>query len=377
MISVQQAISYLQAHCNPIGPCDIDVTKSLHYAIYEPVVATQNLPRFRQSAMDGYAVSHHSNKYVVKTISKAGDTAVVHLDRGEACRIFTGALVPDNADTVVIQEDTSLIDDELTVHRSVKRGSNIREIGEHVKAGETILPQYHRITPAGIGMLVECGITKVRVFQKPSIAVLVTGNEFLDPSDPIQPGKIYDSNSIMLHSALISQGFEDVNIYKVKDDLRATRLLIEKALDSYDVILITGGISVGDYDFVRAAMKANQVDEIFYGIKQKPGKPMWFGKKKDKTVFGLPGNPASALTCFYIYVLPAIEQMMGIHSFDTRWKSAKVNSTIYSPQERALFLKAFVHDETIDILGKQNSSMLHSFASANAIVHIPEHVSVV
>lgn len=373
MISVTQAFDLIQSQTSLCQSTATPVSNSLNLVLSEPVTAPFHLPSFRQSAMDGYAVQLTTNNYVVSGTSKAGDTNQLPLIKGHARRIFTGAMVPDNADTVVIQEHVSRTNEHITIHKTPAKGANIRAIGEQIQRGDVILPAHHQLTPASIGLLAGFGITEVTVYKTPTVGILVTGNELLDSSEVMTAGKIYDSSSIMLRSALTHQGIHDVTIHRLPDDLHATATTIEKMLDSCDILLLSGGISVGDYDFVQEALTSSKVEEIFYTVKQKPGKPLWFGKKNSTTVFGLPGNPASALTCFYIYVWPAIAQMMGQPFTGDKWQSAILTTAVQSPQEKALFLKASYQKGNIKILGQQSSSMLQSFAMANAIAFVPEH----
>lgn len=375
MISVDQAFDLIQSQTPRSQPTSVPVSDALGLVLWEPVTAPFHLPSFRQSAMDGYALQLSSNHYVVSGTSKAGDSRQIRLTEGHACRIFTGALVPENADTVVVQEHVHPSNGQICVLKLPEKGANIRAIGEQTRKGHTLLPANHRLTPASIGLLAAFGIEEVSVYKKPSVGILVTGNELLTPGEVLADGKIYDSNSIMLRSALIQQGIEDITIHRVPDELHAIAATIGKMLDSCDILLLSGGISVGDYDFVREALTLNKVDEIFYKVKQKPGKPLWFGQKDRSIVFGLPGNPASALTCYYLYVGPAIAQMTGQPYSGERWHMASVTTPIHSPGDRALFLKALHHQGSIQILGQQNSSMLLSYTQANALAYVPEKIS--
>lgn len=375
MIDVYTAQELIQQATFHPRVIDIPIEGGFDHVLAEPIVAPFHFPHFQQSAMDGYAIKGNADYYVVSGISKAGDTKQVALGKGEAYRVFTGALVPENADTVVIQEHTNVIDNRLSINKIPQRGANIRKIGEQIRKGENMLNQYAVLNPASIGLLSGFGIRRVKVFEPPVVGIIITGSELLNENEKLEKGKIYESNSIMLKSALLKCGIPKIKIYSVNDRLDLTVKAIRLALSECDVLLISGGISVGDYDFVREALDKNKVEEVFYKINQKPGKPMWFGNKEGKAVFGLPGNPASALTCFYVYVIPHLMRRRGFHNYEQKLLSEKTTGEVTNFSGKSLFLKAFVSNGEIEILGQQSSAMLASFAQANAIAIVPEHVT--
>jgi molybdopterin molybdotransferase len=338
----------------------------------EDVFSSINMPPFRQSAMDGYALClHNSDTYQLIGEVKAGDEHNPVLRPGEAVRIFTGARVPDSADAVVMQEKVTIHAQQLTVGDAVYENDNIRPVGEQLKDGERALSKGTKLTPAAIGLLASLGITMVTVYPKPSVAIVVTGSELLPPGKPLTPGKIYESNSIMLKTALHHCGYRDVVIKRVKDDYAATLRSLRQTIEEVDVTIISGGISVGDYDFVSKAVSELGVEQLFYKVRQKPGKPLYFGSKGVKLVFGLPGNPAAALTCFYLYVLPALELRSGNIPFELERVSAECVNEFKGKGDRPQFLKAIFANGQVEILDGQASSMIHSFARSNALVFKP------
>lgn len=374
MISVEQAIQIIESKTNAI-----DVKKkrplsdALGFVLAEDVVSPIDMPPFRQSAMDGYAVRVHDSEYYhVQGELQAGDGQDFTLLKGEAVRIFTGAPVPNDANAVVIQEKTTIKKQELQVHEEVLVQSNIRPKGEQIKQGEKALTKGTVLTPAGIGFLTSLGITEVSVYTKPSIGIIATGNELAEAGTELKHGQIYESNSLMLQTVLVRSGYTDNEIFKVPDDFNSTRTLLEEVLKSKDVVIITGGISVGDYDFVGKALQELQVSQLFYKVKQKPGKPLFFGKKKDTYVFALPGNPAAALSCFYVYVQRCLKLLSGCLDAEPTTVSAVSLSEFSSKGDRAQFLKAYVRNGEVKILEGQSSSMLHTFAVANALLYMPE-----
>lgn len=326
--------------------------------------------------MDGYAFqSGELSEFVIIGECKAGDVLEFDLEENHAVRIFTGARVPDQADTVVIQEHVDSSGGKIVIQKMPEKSANVREIGEQIMVGDQVLPAGTKINESIIGFLAAFGITEVLVINKPTITLIVTGNELQEAGSPLKPGSIYESNAIMLESALISRGYKSVQILKVADDLEATKKIIERGLTS-DLLLISGGISVGDYDFVNAALQANNVMEIFYKVNQKPGKPLWFGKKEKTLVFALPGNPASSLTCFLIYALSALKIMSGNTNFDLDFQSGILKDRTYNKFGKTVFLLGIEKDGEIEIFEKQASSMLISYALGNSLVMIPEQMEI-
>ena len=372
MITVEEAIEYVESNSQPgRNTVKISLKNALGFVLAEDVMSPIDMPPFRQSAMDGYAVRIHDSEYYhVKGELQAGDSKVVTLKKGEAVRIFTGAPVPNDANAVVIQEKTKIHEQELQVHDEVTVQSNIRPKGEQIQKGEMALGKGVSLTPAAIGFLTTLGITEVSVYTKPSIGIIATGNELAEAGAELKHGQIYESNSLMLRTALVSSGYTDNETFKVPDDFNSTRNLLEEVLKSKDVVLITGGISVGDYDFVGKALQELKVSQLFYKVKQKPGKPLFFGKKNDTYVFALPGNPAAALSCFYIYVQRCLRRIEGCLNFEPFTVDAISLSEYSSKGDRAQFLKADYQNGKVKILEGQSSSMLHSFAVSNALVYL-------
>lgn len=376
MISIEQALTIVKKHTNPITKSETKSLKDcLGLTLAKDVFSSINMPPFRQSAMDGYAVNmHHSNTYKIIDEVKAGDSHQPKLLPGEAVRIFTGAPVPDTANAIIIQEHVSVNDDILTANKPITLNDNIRPLGEQTKKGDLALKKGTKITPAGIGFLTSLGITEAIVSKPISIALVVTGNELATAGEPLKYGQIYESNAIMLSSALNSLGHMNVEITHVEDDYQSTYSTLENAVLNNDMVLVSGGISVGDYDFVGKALLDIGVEQLFYKVKQKPGKPLFFGKKDTTLVFALPGNPASALSCFYVYVNTALQRLSGNDMYELLKTTAKSLSNFVKKGDRAQFLKAIYNNDQVEILEGQNSSMIHTFALANALVYVPENL---
>ncbi|MFT5819152.1 MAG: molybdopterin molybdotransferase [Crocinitomix sp.] len=373
MINVEEAIGILKENGVKLESKRLKVRSALGQLLAEDVLSPIDMPSFNQSAMDGYAFNFQSEitSYHVIGEVAAGSSNNPVLKIGEGVRIFTGAMVPDTANIVVQQEWIKREGDQATITETVQEGRNIRIKGEQIKAGSIALKKGTEITPAGIGFLTGLGIVEIKVIRKPKISLITTGNELVKAGDRLNPGQIYESNSAMLAATLEQYDFNDYSINSVSDIYELTKLTIHAAIHESDVVILTGGISVGDYDFVGKALQELEVEQLFYKINQKPGKPIYVGKKGDTLIAGLPGNPAAALTCFYMYVLPAMQQMMGKGFKGLEKVDLPMGEAYTKKGSRAEFLKGKIKDGRLFVLGMQSSAMLRSFATADALVYIP------
>ena len=376
MISVQEAYQYIKHSVKVTSQkVEIPLSQVLGHTLATSVCSPIDMPPFDQSAMDGYAIKvHHQNEYDVIAEVQAGAAGNPILEAGEAARIFTGAGVPDSADTIVMQEQVRVFGQKIELQHNPKIGDHIRKTGEQIAKGAVALQEGTKLTPAAIGFLKGLGVEKVNVYQKPSIGIITTGDELVPTGQTLQRGEIYESNGLMLEKILHQLHYNQTSVYKAKDTLEATRLVLRNAMEKHDVVLVTGGISVGAYDHVKEALQQEGVKEIFYKVKQKPGKPLFFGTQEDKLIFALPGNPAAALSCFYVYVHQALEWLTGYTSFERTKFRVKNKFSYQKKGDRAQFLKAFLDDDGVTILGTQSSAMLKSFAVTNCLAYVPEEV---
>jgi len=374
MITVEKAIQIISQNIKQ-SSCfeEVNVSEARNQVLFEDIKSPMDMPPFRQSAMDGYALNLHDIKqYELRGEIQAGDEAHPVLKKGEAFRIFTGAPVPDSANAIIMQEKTSQMNSGVLVHSQPLKSHNIREIGEQIKKGQIALAQGTKLNTASIAFLTTLGIIKVKVYKQPKIAIVVTGNELIEAGHPLQRGQIYESNAVMLINSLEELGFKNISKYKVVDDYNKTLTLLKRVISENNVVLISGGISVGDYDYVGKTLVEMNVKQLFYKVKQKPGKPLFFGMKKDTLVFALPGNPAASLTCFYIYVRYALELLLGNLNYSVSKTMALTTSNFIKKGDRAQFLKAVYKNGCVKILDGQSSSMLHTFAMSNALCYISE-----
>lgn len=376
MISVLEARKIIEEQTHELGTEHRCLDASLNYVLRDVLLAPIDSPPFDQSAMDGY-VFHYASRgpvasYQFQGIIQAGDTQHYQVQEGCCFRIFTGAPIPDGADTVIMQEHCIVKDAEIIFqHPELRAGDNVRKKGSQVLKGHTLSSEKQVLTPGRIGYLATLGFTQVEVVRRPKVCILVTGKELIAPGGTLKHGQIFESNSVMLFAALQEGRIKDLDIRFVDDDLLATQNILQEILDQCDVLLVTGGISVGDYDFVQTALTNCGVAKLFYKVKQKPGKPLFFGRKNATLVFALPGNPSAVLTCFYQYVVPALRKMCGL-PFDTPLVQLPLVAAYRKKGELRHFLKARIEQEGIRILDGQESYKLHSFMDANGLVTLEE-----
>jgi molybdopterin molybdotransferase len=372
MISVNDAFTILDAVPIALKQHVVPLWEARNCVLAEDIVSPIGMPPFRQSNMDGFAIALHDSKvYRIVDEIKAGDGNLITLKPGEAAKIFTGAAVPDSAQAVIPIEKVTVDGNQLTLHESMLPEMNVRQKGSQIKKNDTALEKGAFLNAAAIGFLAGLGITSVSIYQKPKIGIVITGNELIQPGTKLPYGKVYESNAIMLRAALDNSDFDEVLLYAVNDTLEDTKATFEKAISENNVVLVSGGISVGDYDFTGRALQNLGVETLFYKVNQKPGKPLFAGKTNDKIVFALPGNPAAALTCFYIHVRPFLQKLSGMKTqFDSL--TEKILAHDYQVNNsREQFLKASITNGLVTILPHQDSSMLDSFALANALVFLP------
>lgn len=377
MITVEEAKAILIKNVFALSEKEkIKIGDSLGYALAEDIHAQIDMPPFDQSNVDGYAVklsSSNINTWSVVDEIKAGDNPTLQLNEGEAARIFTGALVPEGSDLIIMQEKIIREENKIEYSEilSLKKGEQIRRAGAQIKKNELAMNKGTVLNPACISFLNGLGISELLVFSNPKIALIITGNELQQAGSDLETGKIYESNSSALQCALQSMGLNFNKIIFVKDDKISLADAVEDGLSNADLLLISGGISVGDYDFVKEVLKENGTDTLFYKIAQKPGKPLFFGQNKNTFIFGLPGNPASALTCFYEYVYPALRKMQGRENIFLNKLQMPIVKSISKKSGFANFLKAKTARGRVEALDGQESFMLKSFAAANAFIYLP------
>lgn len=377
MINVKDAKYIINVGTAVLDIVNAELNDCAGFALSTDFFSSTDFPDFEQSAMDGYGIYYENDSNLQFQIigeEQAGNTEkVIRVKKGEAVRIFTGARIPDGVNTVVQQEWVQIENQILRIGDfAVKTGMNIRPRGSQTKRGELVLEKGSKLSPAGISLLAGLGAQYIEVVRKPRIAILNTGKELVAPGKSILRGQVYESNSFALNHALQEMNIIPAEITWVDDDLNVMTETISRILLSSDLVLITGGVSVGDYDYVVRALQANDVEQLFHHIKQKPGKPLYFGKKEKKLIFGLPGNPASVLTCFYQYVIPCIRKMMGFTYTELKQMLVPCMSNYEKKPGMTHFLKGKLSDEGVQILAHQESYKMNTYAEADVLIEIGE-----
>lgn len=376
-ITVTEALELIAAKAKTLPPQRARLDRCIGLVLAESIVANMDHPPFDQSAVDGYALAGEKEAFETKehfelaSEIKAGDTERHTITPGKAVRIFTGAPIPQGTQAVVMQEHTAVNEGKVQLTKPIKKSANIRPQGEQIRSGDPALSRGVRLNPAGVGFLSGLGLETVSVTPKPVVSIAVTGDELVQPGSELKYGQIYESNSFTLEAALSSTGFSTEPKTQLRDTLQETRDALRGIVEQSDVTLISGGISVGDYDYVSEALTEIGVECIFHGVWQKPGKPMYFGIKDHRLVFALPGNPAAGLTCFYTYVLPALRMMSGLPFRGLTTASSTALNSYKKKDDKTHFLKAKYAEGGVEMLEGQSSAMLHTFAEANALVRLP------
>jgi molybdopterin molybdotransferase len=319
LVELEQARDSVLERAAPLGAERIALRKALGRRLAEDAVATEPVPAEDNSAMDGFAVRAGDTRGAragapvsLRLVgeSRAGRPATASLAAGEAVRISTGAVVPVGADAVVRVEATRVGDGRVMVEEEVEPGRDVRRAGEDVRPGETALAAGARIGPAELGVLASLGAAAVACHRRPRVSVLTSGDELLEPGEEMRPGGVRDSNAYSVAALAQRAGAEVSVAAPVPDDLDATRAAVEPALES-DLAVVCGGVSVGEHDCVKRAFADLGVERCFWGVAMKPGKPTWFGTRGDTLVFGLPGNPVSAVVTFLLLARPALVVLGG------------------------------------------------------------------
>jgi molybdopterin molybdotransferase len=347
------------------------------------VESADPVPGFDNSSMDGFAVRAEDTRGAgagapvtlsVADESKAGRPARSALHDGEAIGISTGAVIPDGADSVVRIEDTSVRDGRVEIEAEVKPGTNVRHAGDDIEPGATVLRHGVRIGAAELGVLASVGVATVSCIRRPRVAVLTTGDELLEPGDPVKPGGVRNSNAYTIPALARSAGAELVATATVRDDPDQTLAAIARSFDS-ELAVICGGVSVGGHDHVKGALASLGVDQVFWRVALKPGKPTWFGvAPQGALVFGLPGNPVSAMVTFLLFVRPAIMGMSGAASRE-EWVHATLDQDLPRAPGRAHAVRCRVEAREDGWhawpTGDQDSHVLTSMLGAEALAIVP------
>lgn len=389
MITVEEALDKILSHIQPLGFEKVSILEALGRVIAEDIYAPRDIPPLDNSGMDGYAVryedvkqatSNHPIRLEVIEDLPAGFIPSKTVEKGQAIRIMTGAPIPKGADAVVPVEDTKKGDGSVLVLTSISLGEHIRRAGEDVKKGEGVISAGDLVRPAEIGMLASIGRSFVKVYQRPLVSILCTGEELVDVDEGLGEGKIVSSNSYTLTAQVRDCGAIPIQLGIAKDQKEEIKEKLRQGTRA-DVLISSAGISIGDYDFVRGALSELGMEMVFWKVAMKPGKPLAFGTINKKPVFGLPGNPASSMVSFEQFVRPSLLKMMGHRQIFRPIIEAILKEDIRKDPGRRHFIRSFVSFEkdhySVTMTGSQGSGILRSMVRANGLIVIPEDREVV
>ncbi len=387
MISVHDALLTILDTVSPLAGERVGLLDAVGRVLAEDIRSEREVPPFANSAMDGYAVRWDDIRDTavdlpvtlgVLEVIQAGMVPTQAVTPGTASKIMTGAVMPSGADTVVKVEETEERDGRVWIKRSERSGNNVRESGEDIHRGQVVLEKGRVLRPADIGLLASVGRSLVLVHQRPRVAILSTGNELAEVDEALQPGQIVNSNAYTLAAAVRDAGGLPVPLTIARDTLEEIRAALAEAV-RHDVVLSTGGVSVGDFDFVKQAMDELHMHRLFWQVAQKPGKPLTFGLLRERPYFGLPGNPVSALVCFYLYVRPALRRMGGHEKLFSPVVTATIGEDIAKAKGLTEFVRCrmtHVHGHyTAHSTGNQSSGVLSSLSLGEGLVIGPPEFS--
>lgn len=384
MITVQDALRLVLEDLPVIGCERVMLRQAARRVLGERVVSGREVPPFRNSAMDGYAVraadvaAAPARLQVLETVG-AGSVPSRTVTAGTATRIMTGSVMPDGADAVVKVEDTEEAGEAVVIRIGVPAGTNVRLPGEDVRIGDVILEAGRQLRPADIGVLASVSVASLLVRRQPRVAILSTGDELVDVGEPLGPGKIVNSNAYTLAAAVEEVGGVPVVLGVAADTPEALRDAYEDALRN-DVVLSTGGVSVGNFDYVRRVQAELGIEEKFWKVAQRPGKPLTHGRSGDKLVFGLPGNPVSTLVCFYLYVVPALRRLMGMNEPYLPAVEAVVDEDMKTAESLTEFVRCQLErgpdGDHLRPTGSQSSGVLRSMSAGDALAISPPGTAV-
>ncbi|MEN8382722.1 molybdopterin molybdotransferase MoeA [Acinetobacter radioresistens] len=383
LISVDQALDRILQHVQPLDTEKLELQNALNRYLAENIYSSINLPLFSQSAVDGYAICakkaiEPESEFQLIGEIRAGQQVEVQLQAEQAVRIFTGAKIPSGTTTVARQEIVELINSSrIKIIENLKANIDIRDVGEEIVAGQLLANEGQQLSVGVIASLSMAGINTVEVFQYPKVAIVISGDEVAESVEDFAAGKIFDANGPLI-KAWFQQAGQQVEIFHIADTKEAVQALIQKLSSSYDLILTTGGVSVGDYDFIRPVALESGFEQIFWKVKQKPGKPIFFAylQRNDKSpcyLLGLPGNPAAVYVGMQVYTSTLLNVLQGQKNQPSWFNAVLSHDLKMDARERFLRMYASFDDSvlTVKSLSRQQSHMLSNLMQANCLVRVP------
>jgi molybdopterin molybdotransferase len=376
LLALEAAQALVLERARPLGAERVALSEAAGRVLAEPAAAVVDLPPFPSSAMDGYAVRSADTPGRLPVVQRvaAGAPATRPLTQGEAMGIATGGMVPEGADAVIQHERVVANDNEIEIPEAVANGANVRPVGRDVAAGYAVVPAGARLGPAQIGALAAAGVAEVVCGRRPRVAVLTTGTELREPGSPLGPGEVYEANGVMLAAQLAAEGALVTRLAAVADDDEEHRQALAEGLE-HDVLVTSGGVSVGPHDLVRRVEAELGVEEVFWRVAVRPGKPVSFGVRGATLVFGLPGNPVSSLVGCELFVRPALRALQGTTDPGPWFAAGRLTVTVERNPARddLLRARATVIDDGVSLepVSGQESHMIVRAAEANALALVP------
>jgi molybdopterin molybdotransferase len=376
LLTVDEALERVLSHARPLPAEAVPLEDSAGRVLAEPAVALVDLPRFPSSAMDGYAVRAVDTPGSLPVVERvaAGRPAPRALAEGEAMGIATGGVVPDGADAVVPVEQATESDGRVVIPQRAAPGAHVRPRGGDVEAGAAVLPAGATLSPSRLAALASAGVARPRCHVRPRVGIVTTGSELRPPGEALGDGEIYESNGVMLASLLASVGAAVDARHTVADDEAAHRDAFERGLEA-DVLVTSGGVSVGPHDLVRRTLGQLGVQEVFWGVAMRPGKPLSFAVRDRTLVFGLPGNPVSSLVGALLFVVPALRALQGVPDPAPVFRDGVLAAPARRQAARDDYQRARIERSdagtSLSPVSGQESHMIVRAAAADALVHIP------
>ncbi|MCC7429885.1 molybdopterin molybdotransferase MoeA [bacterium] len=385
MIAVKQAKNLILKNTKTPAPVKFHLAKCLGLVLAENITAKENIPFSDNSAVDGYAVKFSDTKNAsvenpaklsLLEILPAGKVAQNELQNGKTIKIMTGAPIPKGANSVVMVEQTKKNDNQILVFKEVKEQQNIRKAGEDISIGTQVLSEGKILTSADLGVLASVGKLFPLVFPKPRVAILVTGDEIIAPNEPLTEGKVRNSNEFTLCGQVTEFGGIPFSHGIGKDSKEELKKQVLNALENADILVTSGGVSMGDFDFVQQVFPEIGAEIIFHKVNVKPGKPVLFCTFGKKLIFGLPGNPVSSMVAFLQFVVPAMKKMAGFSDFSLPKTKAIFKGNFSKQDDKTHFLRGILQKEgenfTVSLTGTQSSGVLRSMSLANCLLEVSE-----
>ncbi|MDX6639550.1 MAG: molybdopterin molybdotransferase [Solirubrobacteraceae bacterium] len=371
MLSIDEARAAVLEAARPLGAQDVALGQAHRRILAEDVVAAHDVPPFANSAMDGFAVRAGAGSQLrIVGESRAGTPFDGVLGAGEAIRISTGAAFPDGAEAVVPVERTTEAGGEVVIEGDAVSGDHVRPAGDDMRAGTLVLARGTGLGPAALGVAAAAGRATVRVACRPRVAIVATGDELVAPGQPLGPGQIHDSNALALAALVDCSGAEVVASLRAGDDRDATLRALGQALEGADVVLVSGGVSVGSHDHARPALAELGVQERFWRVALRPGKPTWFGTRGEQLVFGLPGNPVSSLVTFVLFARPALAALQGAPPLARRRVALAEPVERQAGRDEAVRVRLDGQGRA-HVTGPQGSHQLSSMIGADGLAIVP------